>query len=112
MAGEVGEDVGVVLEEVAGEEVEGELADFFSGDSVVVAFDAAIGGAHEQGGGLFEGLGSLACFVAEAGEGGVDFLHGDRALDDVDLSGAAAVWQEADGTDDVVFGAIEVGGDF
>ena len=112
MAGEGGQDEGIVLKKVPGEEVEGKLADMFGDHRVVVRLDPAFGGAQQQGGAFLEHLHALPGRLAFAGQGGVDFRHGDRALRDVDDPAAAAVRQEADLADHAVLRPVEVRGDF
>ena len=115
-SGKSGQDERVVLEEVAGEEVEGDRAvvgvDRFGDRVAVVGFDVAIGGAQEQGGVFFVGLGVGSGFFPDAWQGVVDFVHGDRALGDIDEVAALADEEESDIADFSVARAFEVGGDF
>lgn len=110
--GEFGEDEGVVLEEVAGEEGVGGVFDLFADGCFGVGFDAVFGGAEEDGGAFFVGWGVGVDFFANLGECLVNFAHGDGALWDVDEFGAATDFEEADGADLLVFWFFEMGGNF
>lgn len=87
ISGECGEDEGVVLEKISGQKVESDVlgvgSDGFADGAAWVCFYATICGAEQQGGIFFVGLGIGAGFFADAWEGCIDFLHGNRALGDV-----------------------------
>lgn len=109
---EGGEDVGVVLEEVAGFEFEADAVDDFDGDVAGFGEDVFLTGAHEEGGGAFVALGVGTDIGADDRKFFVDLGHGDVAVGDIDDAVAAGVGEETDFGDLAVAGLLEVGGDF
>ena len=109
---EGGEDEGVILEKVSGEEAELEIADGFLGDVPGVGMDAVVRGAEEEGGALLEFFGGLLDAFSFLGEGVVDFLHGNRAVGDIDDAIAGAGVEEADGAHRCAPWLLKVRGDF
>ena len=112
VGGEGGEDEGIVLEEVSGEEVELEVADLFGDGVPVVGLYAAIGRAEEEGGPFFIGAGIVSDFLAGTGEVGIDLIHRDGAMGDIENERASVVLEEADGVGLAVLGLLKMGGDF
>lgn len=106
------EDEGVVLEEVAGEEGEGDVAYGFGGDFFIIGEDALVSVAEEEGGAFLKGLGCGVGASAVEGEFFVDGLGGYGALLDVDDHAPAGMVLESDVADLAVAGLIEVRGDF
>jgi len=111
MVREGGEDVGVVLEKVSGEEAEGERAHLFLHDVVRVGVDPAGRRPQQEGGALLVFGGRLARARLLDGERLVDGLHGDGALIEFDRSAPGPLREEADGFDFSVLRFLKVGGD-
>ena len=96
VADELLEDGRVVLEELAGEELELDRADLLGDDLTGVGDDAFLAVAEEQGGAAFEAARVGLDVLAGAGVGGVDGVGGDGALRHVDDAAGGAGGEEAD----------------
>ena len=77
----------------------------------MIGFHAALGSAQEQGGVFFVGLGLVACFFTDTGQGIIDLIHGDRAVVDIDEVAALSCKQKSNVADLAVARALEVGRD-
>lgn len=77
---ELGEDEGVVLEKVAGEEVEVEAVDFFTNNGAMIGLDPVGMGAKEKGDSFLEGGGAVFGVLANGGEDFVNLRHSNGAL--------------------------------
>ncbi len=105
-------DEGVILEEVASEEIELKIADFLRGDGLWIGLDATFGGPHEQSRAAFVVLNISPCLIAQFRQCAVDLLHGDWALRDVDDLLASADLEEADVSDLAALGLLEMRREF
>ncbi len=77
----------------------------------MICLNAISGGAEEEGGAFFILGGAFADVIAEGLEIGVDDIHRDGAMVDVDEAMASVEFEEADGEVFARFGALEVWGD-
>lgn len=111
VAGEGFEDEGVILEEIAREEVETEVADGFGDGGAVIGLNAAIGGTKKKSGPFFILGGIGLSLFANAGEGLIDLIHRDGAVMEIDETGAAVDLEEADRKILSRLGFLEVRGD-
>ena len=99
VTGEGGEDEGVVLEKIAGEEAEFQFADSFGDDGFVVVGHDPAGVAQQEGraAGEFTGGGTGVDAGADRGEFFVDGVGRDGAARNVDDVEARALAQKTDG---------------
>ena len=96
---EGGQDEGIVLEEIAGKEAEGEVAHPLFHDLAGVGVHSVGGGAQEKGGALLELSlgGGLVHAPALGREGRIQFVHRDRAGWDIDDLAPRSGREEPDG---------------
>jgi hypothetical protein len=108
VADELGQDEGVVLEEIARLELKADAIHILDGDFIVAGEHAVRSGTHEQRGTVFEGVGVGASTFAHGGELRIQLGHGDGAVLDIDHGVARACAEEADGADATALRAMEV----